>query len=647
MEIKGLFNNRFQTNDNTVFGDKTNTTNPISVFSVLNKCIEKADTNADGKLSEEEISIFTSKSQVSILSDLGEEIGDKLNEIDPNILKDIINVVKSYVSKDAEFSQDATELNGMSKEDFIQNATNAQEDENASDFWKLIGTDDAENIFNTIDSDGDGNLSEEEIAALAGKDGDVDSISLSDLSNFFKTDAEGLGATTPSETPVQQAEEPSGTDSGAPSGSYNGGGDYQPSVDSVPEQKRTVEQIDTEIQEQETKRTEAKETANQAIAEQQALIDQAVKDSELSDEFKSEYESENTRLSGLITEKDNAINEQNKLVQDYTAEAQSYTSSISDIASQITTMQGEKAQLDPSKDAEKIADYETKIRNLETKKAEFEAAKTAAEEKANEAKQQAETLTVEKDKLVEEKDKILDTLAEKYTDDKEKVAELKTQIAEYQSKISEIRTNLDRDLATIDSNIQTLKNEKAQLAQSEKTQAILNENRVKPDTSLFNVSASDLANMTQEELQNYWKSLGYDAEMGIKLANMTIEETKHVNGAHQCLRAVRIAFEKYYGEKVLDPEITQSRAGNCLGIMQKREDYREITGLTPEQAAKYLPAGTVVVWEGTNNNNDDVVKKCGHICVLDGKGNEAAGNRYASMYKHVGINKPHYFIPVG
>ena len=79
--------------------------------------------------------------------------------------------------------------------------------------------------------------------------------------------------------------------------------------------------------------------------------------------------------------------------------------------------------------------------------------------------------------------------------------------------------------------------------------------------------------------------------------------------------------------------------------MQNSENFREIKGISIDQA-KNLPAGTIIVWEGTDKDSDDVVLRCGHIAVLDGTGKEASGGRYGSMYKHVAINKPHYFIPV-
>ena len=175
-------------------------------------------------------------------------------------------MVKTIVGKTDEVAEDVDSLKGMSKEDFINNANNSLEDEEASDFWKMIGTGDAENIFTSLDSDGDGTLSEEELNILAGADGDDSNISLKDLGEFFKAkeaeEAIGAEAAEESESPEAQAETPetvqpqTQTDSsGASAGNYNGDGNtnYNPDIQSVQEDARTPEKIQQEITEQENK----------------------------------------------------------------------------------------------------------------------------------------------------------------------------------------------------------------------------------------------------------------------------------------------------------------------------------------------------------------------------------------------------------
>ena len=636
--------------NNDKVSENTLSSSGVSIFSVLNKCIEKADTNADGKLSEQEISAFMQNSQSELLDEIQKKMGDEADKIDFSTLQQMFNMVKTVIGAEADISEDVSNLNGMSKDDFIKNAGDAVEDEEGSNFWKMIGSDNAENIFNAIDTDGDGKLSEEEVKAVSNFDENDKNISLSDLGNFFKTKEEVIASDTTeadktvSEAPVS-GEHP--TVSQPSVSSPSGGSSYNAenvtsgnNVPQVQEKARTEETIQQEIDEQETLKNTTKETAKAEIAEQENLINQAINESDLSDEFKAEYEKENTRLSGLIDEKQTAIDEQKKLEQDYTAEANSYTTSISSIESQISTMNSEKASLDSSKDADKIADYSTKIANLEAEKTRLENAKKTAEENAEKAKNEAEKLKQEKSGLETEKENILDTLSEKYSDEKDKVEAVKEQIKQYQENIKDIQTKLETDLATIDSNIQTLKNEKAQLAQEAKTKEVLAENRVKTDTTPID--------WTGETSREYWESIGYDADYGEQLLNGTIEATKQLAGSqNNCLGGVKRGFKIAFGTDSPFGAENQgiTAASQCLGTMQNSENFREITGISIDQAGN-LPAGTIVVWTSSTHGSS-AASKYGHIAVLDGKGNEASGGRYDTIFRRVGENGvPHFFIPV-
>ena len=385
MRINGYQNQQYQRDEFDKILNPENSATGLSIFSLMSKCIEKADTSGDGVLSDEEISVFMSKNTAAILSEIDDELCNFSQNIDSNILTQLMDTVKNLVKQNSSISEDTSALEGMSQEDFINNANESLENEDSSEFWQLVGADGAEKVFNQMDTDGDGSLSAEELAALSGVDGDDENISLSDLSKIFSTDPEATSepfkieeetsVEKPQETSETQesqdvtaTEKPQGStssDSQSSSGDYNY--DNSSNNNEPKENERTAEVIDAEIKEQEDKKTTTKETAAQAIAEQQKLIDTAVQESNLSDDFKKQYNLENERIQGFIDEKDTDIEKQKTIVSDSTAQANAYSNAVSEISSQISSMQSEKSQLNATEDTDKISDYESKIQNLHSK----------------------------------------------------------------------------------------------------------------------------------------------------------------------------------------------------------------------------------------------------------------------------------------
>lgn len=616
----------------------TNTTG--SIFNLMSSCIEKADTSGDGTLSEEEISVFLNKGCDEAISEFKEELEASGEEIDDSFIDQIKKMIGEMLHSYNEAKENVSELDGMKREDFIKNATDAQNSENAPMFWQVIGMDNAEGIFDTFDSDGDGTLSTEELEAISGLDGDKNSVSLQDLGNFFNSQENEIGIETTQE--IQETTNTQTQNSSSPSvGSTNNS--FTPQTIENGNKERTIEVINKEIADQEALKETTKANAETAIAEQDELIANALEQSDLSEEFKAEYNEENERLTNAIKNKDEEISKEKTLAQDYQAEAQSYTSAISDIDSQISSMESAMSSLDKNKDSAQISEYNTKINNLKAKKQEYENAKNQAEENEQLANQRIEELEQEKVDLITEKDNILNTLSEKYTDEKDKALALKEEITQYETAKKEIQIELENTINEIDSKIQELKNEKAQIERKNETQKVLDENKVTADTTPIEATG-DISTYTLED----WKALGYNETAGNNLGDAALEVGTQMEAAgskHNCLGGVKRSFIAATGESPFGaPEQGISVASKCMSVMENSDDFKEITGLEVGDL-QYLPAGTVIVWTSSSSSGS-AADKYGHISISLGDGRESSDNVRA-QYRSVGSNgRPRVFIPV-
>ena len=639
-----------------------------SVFTMLTDYLKKADTSKDDIISSAELLELYDEHSSDILASfklLLEELeGDE--KADAQELSDkFFDISKELLEANNFANIDIRDIENITKEDFIKNA---QDDdlhkEELGRFWGLIGESDPEKLFDKLDEDGDGKLSIEELNKFAEIDGDAENISITDLSAvidqkvLLENANEVLGNTdeTPEVNPADTTEQTQDTQQTNPTtpsspSTPSSGGDYDPgnSHDSgdvtptVPDSdERTVEQINAEIKEQETSKTELKTKADGEISDEQQKIDDAVEKSDLSDDFKKEYESENKRLDEAISNKDKEIEEQNSVYQDYLAKADALKTAVSDISSQISELEGKMGSLDGEDSADLKAKYQTSIDNLNAEKEKLEEEEQTTREKADEAKEKTETLKGEKADLEKEKDEILDTLGEKFKDEKDKVEKIKEDIKEYQDNIKNIRAELEKNVATVDANIQKLKNEKAQLEQAPKTKEIINAN--KPFDRTPTAINGDIQSVN-------WEDYGYNPETGQKFADSAVNVESRLNAKgiaidHNCLGGVKDTFIDVTGSSPFgNPGQGITEAAKCLDTMRNHEGYREITGLSANDL-QYLPAGAVVVWTSSSGGSTPA-DKYGHISISLGDGRESS-SKIRQQLTSVGQNgKPFVFIPIG
>ncbi|MBR6163978.1 hypothetical protein IKQ26_08850 [bacterium] len=643
-----------------------------SVFAKFNEYLKNADKSEDNIISSEELSELYETNGAEILAAFKLLVQELENVDATEVTNDLFNISKDLIEGNDEINEDISALEDISLDDFIENSEKTDfEDETLSKFWGAIKENDAKEIFEKLDENKDGKLSKEELNKFSEIDGEKDNISLTDLSQFINpetlledesetlenTEEPSVGteetdeptSTKPDEdTTTQETNKPKETSkpSSTPSstgGSYNSGSptnDGGNVVPTVPENdERTVEQINSEIKEQESSRNEIKSKSEKDIAENEGKISEAVSKSDLSEEFKEEYENETKRLDEEISNKDKEIDEQTVIYQDALAKADTLKSAAGEISSQITELEGKMNNL--GEDSGLKEKYQTSIQNLTTEKEKLEEEERAERDKADSAKEQIDALKKDKSDLEKEKDNLLDTLSEKFSSEKEKVEKIKEDIKEYQENIKTIRENLEKDLETVDGNIQKLKNEKAQLEQAPKTKEIINSNRPvdRTPTSL------------NENIQNVnWEDYGYNPETGKKFADsaVNVESRLRAKGKqidHNCLGGVKDTFIDVTGESPFGlPEQGITVASQCLDTMRNNENYREITGISAGELG-YLPAGAVVVWSSSSGGSSPA-DLYGHISVSLGDGRESS-SKIRQQLTSVGQNgKPTVFIPI-
>ena len=525
-----------------------------------------------------------------------------------------------------------------------------------------------EKVFNAIDKDSDGVLSEEEIEAVSKGSKTLSDLTVGEIKKFIKDlekeneetitkeELEKIKQQLAQEMLQQMAQMQAQQQAQAVGGSSGGGGSYGSSGGgnttvnnssnvnpTTPSEADTIEKIEQEIEKQEENKVEVEKNYNEKIEEKEEKIAEIVQESDLSDEIKEEYDSENERLTEEIEAKDSEINENTTLMQDYLAEAQSHATNRAKVETQISSVQSAINSLNPDEDSDKIAQYQANLANLEQEKERLSELEQEAKDNADETEEKIETLKDEKETLIEEKENILETLSEKYTKEKEKIEALQKEVEEHQNDIATLRKDMTSDIQKIDENIQELKLEKAKLIEDEKTNAVLEKNKITVDRT---------PTALKEDIQNVdWSDYGYNEEFGNKLGEAAQNVTERLKAAgisteSNCLGGVKNSYYQVTGEYPFGaPEQGITVASKCESVMENNEDFREITGISAGDL-QYLPAGAIVVWS-SSTTGDSPASKYGHISISLGNGYESSST-VVRQYYSVGENgKPRVFIPVG
>ncbi len=462
---------------------------------------DSIDTNNDGKIQSTEVETKSSSSS--------SKSGKSATQADSVMSSDDLDGINLKSFKDL-FAKDSKLVSSNKS---LQNAIS--QDSNGSLYNSAL-----EGYFSSVDTDGDGKLSKDELSSITGLDGDSSSVSdlelkfmLSSIStglyeglgNKARTENEEAAKVAAKEAASKAASSGGSSNSGAVGGSGSSGGSGKSSASSgsknssAASKPTTKEDIQKEIETKETEKGEVKTKSEEEIKDIETETDKQVKESmeknKVDEKLKKEYEEQKQKLEQEITKQNSEINTQTGIIQDCKATISAKESAISSVTSQIDTLNGQLASIvdsgDPEKDQGNAAQRESissKISNLESEKQKLEEEKQNAENdltKAEKAKADAEKSKADAEK---EKSNLLQTMADKNPNSGlKKVVEDTAKIRqESQTKISDLKAETESKVNELDSNIQELKTQLAQVEQKEKTDPIIAKN------SEFDVNFDDM-----------------------------------------------------------------------------------------------------------------------------------------------------------
>ncbi|MBQ7286721.1 MAG: hypothetical protein IJW73_03065, partial [Candidatus Gastranaerophilales bacterium] len=321
---------------------------------------------------------------------------------------------------------------------------------------------------------------------------------------------------------------------------------------------------------------------------------------------------------------------------------------INNCTTRISQLEGLKSslqsQINSAKegDSEAVTSAQSKIAEIDTQIAEEEAKKKASEEK----KGQLETRKGELTTLIGEIDAKIAQLDADYQKIKDRVNEL--------TQEPEIRAIFDAFSAAVSNH----EAKRAELTASEKS---------KIDTAQANLSAirkeMPIAQEKEDKAKYSNVAASYDKEFGETLAKNAENMWAGKEAQGLCLGGVSKSFGRSFigsdGKGVgvpfasaymayyaftNDPEGYKEATGGEMNEAQLRsarelsQKYKEIE--VTEDELDTLPAGAVVIWEGSQQN------KHGHISISLGDGREASDAVYKQTHKSYHHNADfHVFIP--
>lgn len=505
-----------------------------------------------------------------------------------------------------------------------------------------------EDVKTAIDSDGDGELSTEEIQSFLGAastlDGSEDELSLQDLfaateiikDNEWNVEEEDIsdiagddevdnGKTTndkkeeitgPANAGGTASTGGTGSVGGSSGGGYvggsSGGGSSSSPVNSTPVEKTienmTADELKVELSEREkdlsTKQKELSEASSgetQELKDKQEAIDKAYEKYQeevenVDKELAKELDDKKTEIDDKkqeIADKENEISENECKVSDAETAVSNAKATISSINSAISAVND---ALSGDISDEQKSSYNEKLSSLKAQLSEAESAKTKAEEQLDEAKEALETSKEEKATLEDE----LETLNDEMTEIEDKILEANPKIKEYMDAYKEAQEDFDTAKADAISKAQ----EAVQVAQ---------ESVIEVQNKLNEVQNKAIEASVGGE---------YNAEAGQRLAQNAL----NVDGTTGlCLGGVSKTLTATYGEGLPGLgsayKAAEALRGNTPGYEGIASHFVEKTDYTVDDLPN-LPAGAIIVWE--NNGPGGLSQEHGHISISLGDGRESS-----------------------
>lgn len=410
----------------------------------------------------------------------GEETQDKTKATSNSIFEKSQDYSKI---KDSIFENIDTDRNGKINDEEIV-SFNEQKGTNKSKIKS-----DLTSIYNTLDSDGDGLLTKNELSELDNKS--VDGLSsklVQKLMAAFGMNVEGKDEiqadldALQEQMNLQNQEEINSTSSSSntsspatssPTSNFNGGLD---NIEKSPKAK-TEEEYKQEIKQKEAEKKNIQEESAQGIADEEQNIQDAMESAEsgLTPQQINEYNVERDRINSEIKVQDDIINSQTTIMQEKQAQYDAIPATISAYDDQISNLRASISSGDSEEDKEKNERIKQKISNLEQEKAKKIEEQKQLKTDIEQIQTDIETAKADKTKLETESDELLD----KFLEENKNVIpmEIQQQIRQSQQNILSLRQERDSKINTVDSELTKLQTGLAELKEKEESDSVIDKNK--------------------------------------------------------------------------------------------------------------------------------------------------------------------------
>ena len=451
-------------------------------------------------------------------------------------------------------------------------------------FYGQIESVGVEDMFESIDANGDGVIDEEELRQAAMSDGNIDNLSVLDLRSIINSmPYDNILKDLKSQIASAASKNTSGSSSV-----------YSPALSGNQTTQGKLDNLENkEIPELEQQKQEIINQAQQEIDAKKQESDNLIQQNqEKLDELGEQYSAKQDE----INECDNKINDYTNKISEAKSEKHGYEGTLSNLEGELSTLSTNTG--DEEKDAantQRKSEIESQIQELKEKIAQLE-------EKIEEYEAQKQ----EQISLKTQKEQELQAIQDEIDAQEPMLAE---QLQAIQDEIKEIETQRDEQVSAIDTEIESKRNE------------ALNYQK-------------ELGERTGQRESS---SLGaYDSEMGELLA----ENALNVAGTTGwCLRGVNNSLEDTYGQRLSFGAAYQAipaLQGKVAGYEDLASQFQEVEVSRDELSS--LPAGSIVVWDRSEGH------EYGHISIALGDGRESSDHITTQMTNRDA--EYHVFIPV-
>lgn len=607
------------------------------------------DKNGDKNISEDELQLSKLNGQnagslkiiESIFQNIGYSFGDQVNPTQESqsfgenaLVEGFANFFSSN-GQNVDVTVTAKDLVGTNLEEFKKIINLSPE------LKELFKSDkEIEDLFNLLKQEGSDKLTESDIKALVGLDGNSKELSAKDIKTFLKNkEKEAETETVPEQSPEASSTGGAGGSGGASGASSNGGansggtsnvGNTNTGNSSTQSTAgdRTPEEIQKEITQKEGEKDKVNTDTDAKIATEEETYDAAVatamEEANVDEAIQKEYETRKDALDTEIDTQNEKIQTAETAIEDYTAVIEAKTSAIDAIDGQIASLESALNSIqdtgDPEKDKDnpaQRADINAKIANLRQEQARLKAEKETAEANKAKAIEDKNAATTARDTAEQQRSDLLTEMAKDpayavLAKVAEKVAEAK---ATRDENVQTLRQDQDSSLTTLNGDIQSLKTELAKAEEKEKTVALLKENRV-PGSANGAIDFADMyENMTEAQMKDVFREKGYRFDSGF-----------------WCADFVKMALYEGVGEGNLpDWYVNSANPAHCQTLYDEARRNNAIINLDNAQP------GDMVLFDWDGDGHSDHVG----ILVDDGDGvtiKTIEGNTYPNGYSQVAYN---------